>query len=108
MFGNKATVKHRESVMLLKKDDSGGINQRMHGSKCVRGQEWHTQRRRSCEEKDERPHMALRLLAFQELSRGRPVCTHKITPESIIMTEEQISEKESQSSYSWLLSVSGL
>lgn len=37
--------------------------------------------------------MALRTLAFQELSRGRPVSTHKMTPESIIMTEEQISEK---------------
>lgn len=108
MFGNKVTVNHQESVMLVKKDDSGDINQRMHGSKCVRGQEWLTQRRRSCEEKDERLHMALRTLAFQELSRGRPVSTHKMTPESIRMTEEQISEKESQSSYSWLLSVSGL
>lgn len=39
MFRNKATVNHQESMMLLKKDDSGDRNQRMHGSKCVRGQE---------------------------------------------------------------------
>lgn len=52
--------------------------------------------------------MALRTLAFQELSRGRPVSTHKMTPESIRMTAEQISEKGSQSRYSSLLSVSGL